>query len=176
MTTPFALGQCGPNWPKPPGLVGERTSIRRPNGTGNPSASLRALAVRQPWAWALIHLGKDVENRTWHTRFRGPVLIHASSCPAIGRRNGEWDAARRWIAQHVGQSVADKLPEPEQLQYGGIIGQLEIVGCEDALSDEANSPWFEGPWGFVVRNPIPMEFRPCRGSLGFFEPVFEEAA
>ena len=23
-----------------------------------------ALSVRQPWAWAIIHGGKDVENRT----------------------------------------------------------------------------------------------------------------
>lgn len=24
-----------------------------------------ALSVRQPWAWAIIHAGKDIENRTW---------------------------------------------------------------------------------------------------------------
>ena len=37
-----------------------------------------ALSVRQPWAWAIIHAGKDIENRSWATKFRGRVLIHAS--------------------------------------------------------------------------------------------------
>jgi hypothetical protein len=27
----------------------------------------RVLTVRQPWASAIIHAGKDVENRTWPT-------------------------------------------------------------------------------------------------------------
>ena len=39
---------------------------------------MKALSVRQPWAWAIIHAGKDVENRTWGTRYHGPLLIHAS--------------------------------------------------------------------------------------------------
>lgn len=26
---------------------------------------MKALTVRQPWAWAIMHAGKDVENRTW---------------------------------------------------------------------------------------------------------------
>jgi hypothetical protein len=138
--------------------------------------SLRALAVRQPWAWMIVHLGKDIENRTWHTHFRGPVLIHASTCATRPRRNDEWDAAWHWVKQHVGQSVASKIPSPDCLRYGGIIGQVEIVGCEDALSDEAGSAWFEGPWGFVLRNPKELTFAPCRGSLGFFTPVFEEVA
>lgn len=139
------------------------------------ATGMLALAIRQPWAWALIHLGKDIENRTWVTRFRGPFLVHASTCASVVRRNAEWDAAWHWIAQHVSQTVASNLPPPELLRYGGIIGQAEIVGCEDALSDEAGSSWFQGPWGFVVRNPRPMEFRHCRGSLGFFSPVFDEA-
>jgi len=38
---------------------------------------MRALSIRQPWAWAILH-GKDVENRTWVTRVTGEFLIHAS--------------------------------------------------------------------------------------------------
>ena len=39
---------------------------------------MKALSVRQPWAWAIIYAGKDVENRTWPTRYRGFVIVHAS--------------------------------------------------------------------------------------------------
>lgn len=38
----------------------------------------KALSLRQPWAWAVVHGYKDVENRSWSTKHRGPLLIHAS--------------------------------------------------------------------------------------------------
>ena len=28
---------------------------------------MKALSLRQPFAWAVIHGGKDVENRSWHS-------------------------------------------------------------------------------------------------------------
>jgi hypothetical protein len=45
----------------------------------NPAkVTMRALTVRQPWAWAIPHAGKDVENRTWTNRFvTGTIAIHA---------------------------------------------------------------------------------------------------
>ena len=39
---------------------------------------MKALSIRQPWAAAIVQLGKNIENRTWATRFRGPILIHAA--------------------------------------------------------------------------------------------------
>lgn len=39
---------------------------------------MKALSIRQPWAWAIVNAGKRVENRTWETRYRGPILIHAA--------------------------------------------------------------------------------------------------
>ena len=40
---------------------------------------MRILTVRQPWAWVIIHGGKDVENRVRNIAgdYRGPVAIHA---------------------------------------------------------------------------------------------------
>lgn len=41
---------------------------------------MKILTVRQPWATAIITLGKDVENRTRNIAgdYRGPVAIHTS--------------------------------------------------------------------------------------------------
>lgn len=40
---------------------------------------MKALSLRQPWAHAVLHLGKRVENRDWAgCSYRGPILIHAS--------------------------------------------------------------------------------------------------
>jgi hypothetical protein len=38
----------------------------------------KALSIRPPWAWAIAHARKRVENRGRRTKYRGPVAIHAS--------------------------------------------------------------------------------------------------
>ena len=46
---------------------------------------MRVLSVRQPWASLLVRGVKDIENRTWSTTYRGPVLIHAcAGAPRVG--------------------------------------------------------------------------------------------
>ena len=120
---------------------------------------MRALSIRQPWAYMILHYGKDIENRTWPTNVSGRVLIHASK----GMTKAEWYGAWRFAREDVGVdtsirgSVAD-------MPFGGIVGSVEIVGCVQ----RSESRWFEGPYGFVLRNPIVLPFRPLRGSLGFF--------
>ena len=42
---------------------------------------MKTLSIRPPWAWLIVHLPgpwKNVENRSWPTRYRGPLLIHSS--------------------------------------------------------------------------------------------------
>jgi ASCH domain len=41
--------------------------------------SMRTLSLRQPWAWLVVNGYKDIENRSWRTNHRGPLVIHASS-------------------------------------------------------------------------------------------------
>ena len=38
----------------------------------------KVLSVKQPWASLIFH-GKNIENRTWPTKYRGELLIHASA-------------------------------------------------------------------------------------------------
>ena len=63
---------------------------------------MKALSIRQPWAWAIIHAGKDVENRPWGTRYRGPLLIHASKTLD--------QEGRAWIETVLGIEVPPVLP------------------------------------------------------------------
>lgn len=119
-----------------------------------------AISVRQPWAWLIIHGGKDIENRTWATQYRGRVLIHASK----GMTAEEYSTTKDWAACNLGVW----LPEPTLLMRGGIIGSVEIVDCVR----RSESRWFSGPFGLVLRNPEPLPFRACRGMLRFFSPDF----
>jgi hypothetical protein len=61
-------------------VSGARSMANGPAGDEQASGQLlaiKALTVRQPWAWATIYGGKDVENRRWRTTYRGPA---ADSC------------------------------------------------------------------------------------------------
>ena len=122
----------------------------------------KAISIRQPWAWLILHGGKDIENRNWPTSVRGRVLIHA----AKGMTHQEWSDAWAY-AQGTGASakaVAARLTHGS-IERGGIVGSVEIVDCVST----SDSRWFMGRFGFVLRNPQPLPFRPWRGQLGFFE-------
>jgi hypothetical protein len=123
---------------------------------------LKAISVRQPWAWLIIHGGKDIENRTWSSGVRGRVLIHA----AKSMTHDEYDSA--WLSSFG--HIPTPLPGFNDLPRGGIVGSVEIVDCVQ----QSPSRWFVGDYGFVLRDPRPLSFRPMRGKLGFFEVPMED--
>lgn len=119
-----------------------------------------ALSVRQPWAWAIIHADKDIENRSWQAvnhglRQRGRIAVHA----AKGMTRDEYEEARDFI-----DGLGYHTPDAHALHRGGIIGSVEVV---DVVS-KSESPWFFGPRGLVLRNAIPCSFVPAQGALGYF--------
>lgn len=118
---------------------------------------MKALSIRQPWAWLIVNGHKDIENRSWHTKFRGKVLIHAAKTKP---KPVEWLEAMR-IAQHLGIS----LPSFEMMDKGGIVGVATITDCVE----HSASPWFFGPKGFVLSTSSPVPFVPMKGRLSFFE-------
>lgn len=123
------------------------------------SGIMKAISIRQPWAWLIINGGKDIENRSWKTNFRGRVLVHA----AKGMTREEYDTAC-----HLAWSINPRieLPYPDELKRGGIIGSVEIADCVQ----QSDSPWwYAGEYGFVLRDPQLIPFVPMKGRLGFFD-------
>lgn len=120
------------------------------------------LSIRQPWAWLILHGGKDIENRNWSTNVRGRVLVHA----AKGVTKEEWADAWEWVRMIAPGAWEKGKREilPGTIERGGIVGSVEIVDCVS----RSDSPWFVGRYGFVLRNPEILPFRPLRGQLGFF--------
>jgi len=117
---------------------------------------MRALSIRQPWAWLIVNGYKDIENRSWRTKYRGPFLVHAG----LKLENEAYDQVADWFDI--------QLPPPGEIERGGIVGQSTILDCVENHA----SPWFFGPYGFVLDKSKPLPFRPMRGRLGFF-PVNE---
>lgn len=127
--------------------------------------TVKAISIRQPWAWLILNAGKDIENRDWRTSYRGPILIHASK----GMTHAEYKNAvetARMARRVLGCVPGLMMPAFADLERGGIVGQVEIADCVS----HSVSPWFFGTYGFVLRNPTPLPFRACAGKLGIFEP------
>ena len=125
-----------------------------------------AISVKQPWAALLAAGVKSVEVRTWATRARGPVLIHAAKT-ADPRPEG-------WALVNT--------PELRALAAlrGGFIGRADLAACVRYRTAEAfaaaagahhNAPdWFrpEGLYGFVFQNPRPIAYHACPGRTLIF--------
>jgi ASCH domain len=115
---------------------------------------MKALSIRQPWAWLIVHGFKPVENRTWPTPQRGEVLIHAGLV---------FDTEGLSSVLHAFPELRPKLPQ--QYELGGIVGVATITDCVQTHA----SRWFTGPYGFVMADPRPLPFARWPGKLSFFE-------
>lgn len=119
---------------------------------------MKALSIRQPWATMIIHGYKPVENRSWKSGYRGPLLIHAGQKYDY---DGEW-----WIKENFEETpdLAMAIEEAKLLR-GGIIGSVIMTDCVSSHP----SPWYAGEWAFVFEGPKPLDFDPMPGKLSFFE-------
>lgn len=157
----------------------------------------RALSILQPWAHAIVHLGKTIENRDWRggCSFRGEILIHASK--GVGSLDA-FDAAVRFI----GETAAWPSPQTYRVAdvdrrgrwrphadgpFGGIVGRARIVG--EVFVDTTGSPrvcdgpergvetrgltegeraWWTGGFALVLADVEPLPFVACAGALGLW--------
>jgi hypothetical protein len=116
---------------------------------------MKALSIRQPYAWLIANGIKDVENRTWRTAFRGQVLIHA----------GKTYPKRDFADDHDCYLEAG-YPTIRESMIGGIVGVARIVACVTSSS----SKWWIGPVGLMMTEAKPLrKLVPCNGELGFFD-------
>lgn len=120
-----------------------------------------AISIRQPLAWLIVNGWKVIENRDWSTKYRGPILIHASKTI----EGGAVLALERGISPCDGEPMPPGFVAPASYQTGGIVGAAELVDC---VTEHA-SRWFVGEYGFVLRNARALPFEAMRGQLGIFQ-------
>lgn len=125
---------------------------------------MRALAVRQPWAWAIVIGVKPLENRSRRFHHRGPLLIHASQT----EESDMVDPVLELIAEETGTAVSLlRNAYRQQAARGAIVGAVTVTDCVTAHP----SRWFTGPHALVLERPQ-SAWRPvpCRGQLGLWQP------
>lgn len=139
---------------------------------------MRALTVRQPWAWAIVHGSKDVENRTRNIAgsYRGPVAIHAGLA-----KFEQHNMASRALRDTHGTEVDTRV------LYGAVIGVVDLIDVHHA-PDDGDSLWCCGgtdeegarpcsEWAManhhhlILANPRALARPiPAKGHLGLWTP------
>jgi len=120
---------------------------------------MKVLTIKMPWAWLILKHGKDVENRTWRTDYRGRLLIHASKKPDP------------FLTDIVARCCSDRLTSDGLRELfswcENIVGSVELVDCVQ----NHKSKWAEpGMWHWVLKNPVLFKEQiPAKGSLGLWE-------
>ncbi|MDR1884278.1 MAG: ASCH domain-containing protein [Prevotella sp.] len=144
---------------------------------------MKAITLKQPWAYLVCAGIKPVENRKWRTHRRDRVLIHASANPKVnlmdlvcsGFFNEEQKKEVIFNVQNAKRSG--------ELNTGAIIGSVDIVDCVGASPDMTDcsgahpSIWAEPDcFHWVLENPFIFE-NPAinvRGKLSFWESGYIE--
>ncbi len=72
---------------------------------------MKVLTIKQPWATLIMQGDKRFEFRSWQTKHRGELLIHAG----------------KGIDKEAMKRLSDYLPE--ELPYGKILGSVKLVDC-----------------------------------------------
>ena len=128
------------------------------------AGEMRALSVRQPWAWAIACAGKTAENRTRSTRYRGLLAIHASKTIY----------ARDLDDPRILEAVAGKDFEIDEgpSSLGAVVAVAELTDCHDATYAEgcSCSPWANPrSWHWLLKDARPLaDPVPCKGALGLW--------
>ena len=141
---------------------------------------MKAISIRQPWAYLIAAGIKDIENRTWKCpgKYIGErVLIHASKTqyetPMYLLTDEQYDSIKQEKRIEINNS----------LEYGCIIGSIEIVDCvvnhTSIWAEKTNLPEQlsnECIWNWVLANPILFDepIMNVKGKLGFWDYEFSE--
>lgn len=130
------------------------------------SGSIKALSFKQPFAWLIAHGYLEVDDRSWGTPYRGPLLIHASK--------GLYEEYYAYIKSHTDVPIPDR----DRLEYGGVVGLAQLVLCSkpEALPAQLKAEQraqfagvHRGYYGFLFEDARPLPFMRCAGKLGLFD-------
>ena len=136
------------------------------NGTNN----MNCISIYQPWATLVVIGTKKIETRTWKTKQRGRIAIHASQTfPANAKGLCNVEPFQSALA-------AAGFPNWEQLPTGAIIGSVVLEDCKRSEEMQVSGPEADfgdfrpGRWCWLLSRPIILPVPvPERGRLGVYE-------
>lgn len=132
---------------------------------------MKAISLLQPWASLVVMGVKTIETRSWGTKYRGPILIHASKGKA-GNIFAEEPAFKKYIKDF------------KRLPFGAIIGHAtikDVIRIENlylpdelinklTMEEKAFGDYSEGRYAWLLEEHYEFEIPiPARGTLSIWE-------
>jgi hypothetical protein len=141
---------------------------------------VKAITLKHPWAFAIAHWGKRIENRTWawHNMIGQRIAIHGGIGPSKREREEILKVLDRLVSRHGMPKIFAKTcggcMGVERFILSGIVATAVIdryvtYGSDDIAEQD---PWFirePGNIGWVLRDVVTLD-KPilCRGAQGFW--------
>ncbi|MFF2123525.1 ASCH domain-containing protein [Kitasatospora sp. NPDC058184] len=121
-----------------------------------PSADIPALTIRQPWLAAILAGDKRTENRSWPTKHRGAVVLHAARALA---RDGQADPLVQAVLARPGAPA---------LTTGALVATASITDCHRDTG--CCRPWgLPGLWHWTLADVQALaDPIPAAGRLGLW--------
>lgn len=125
---------------------------------------MKAISLWQPWASYIAVGAKRFETRSWGTRYRGSLAIHAAKRPLTEL---ERDLLEEWPLPFGARDVP----------LGALVATANLVDCFEMQRDEgpdkretALGDWFPGrfAWALIDVRPLAVPI-PYRGAQGLFD-------
>ena len=136
---------------------------------------MKVISLLQPWATLCVLGFKKIETRSWNTKYRGDILIHASAGKAYKKIPPE-DPLYKYYHLLFAHNKIDPI---EKLPFGAIIGKVNILetmrtdlvsnkckgithnpsGIEFDFTDQelAFGDYSEGRYGWLLSKPVAFE-------------------
>jgi hypothetical protein len=114
---------------------------------------MKTLTVHQYWADAIFDHDKDIENRTWNTKYRGELLIHA------GKSKTSLSDSEQAIVKAMGTPSQSPI-------LGAIIGKVEIIDC---VQNHPSQWAIAGHYHWILSNPKRCEPYYIKGGLSLWD-------
>lgn len=132
---------------------------------------MKAISIKQPWASLIVEGIKPIENRTWPTKYRGKVFIHASAKMVQHEFVREIYTQDQWDYLNS-NNLHDKI---KTVPLSAIIGEVEIVDCvigHESIWAETGFVNHKPIYNWVLANPVkyPDPIKNIKGKLSFWVP------
>ncbi|MCA8998949.1 MAG: ASCH domain-containing protein [Planctomycetaceae bacterium] len=131
-----------------------------------PTQEMTVLSVRQPWA-SLLLTGEDwCENRSWNTKYRGPLWIHASSKIETGECN-LWGIDKSKLTT---SAILGCVELVDVFHIDDLERRLKPIAQKYPLNEDVGASFVVGDYCWIVVNPQVLKTPiPCHGKLNLWK-------
>lgn len=132
---------------------------------------VKALSLLQPWATLIAIGAKTIETRSWATKYRGPLAIHASK--GLPKKGLPWHESFDKALAETGINGLMECPR------GAVIATCKLVDCVkteviagalQGTNELMFGDYEPGRYAWILEDIKPLpEPIPAKGMLGLWE-------